>query len=182
MKRPYALTAALLSASLTPVARGLVAAADAVLPDVGQRLLQRLAVTNDPERETTLLAEMLAEDLARWPEQGWIVVDDYDNLALSVASQTFVETIVNRCSVNLLLAGPRRPAWVKARDLLAGLVLELPESVLAFTHDESAAVIGGGTQNVGPGVLAAAAHPRLGRLASAYRARGHDSQRGGSGS
>jgi DNA-binding CsgD family transcriptional regulator len=144
------------AADVTVVARGLVAAADAVLPDVGQRLLQRLAVTNDPERETTLLAEMLAEDLARWPEQGWIVVDDYDNLALSVASQTFVETIVNRCSVNLLLAGRRRPAWVKARDLLAGRVLELPESVLAFTHDESAAVIGGGAQNVGPGVLALA--------------------------
>jgi DNA-binding CsgD family transcriptional regulator len=142
------------AADVTVVARGLVDAADSVLPGAGQRLLQRLAVTSDPEREATLLAEMLAEELAHWPAHGWIVVDDYDRLAASVASETFVETIAAHSSVKLLLAGSSRPTWIKTRDLLAGRVLELPETALALSPEESAAVLDHGNESVGPGLVA----------------------------
>ena len=43
------------AADVSVVARGLVAAADEVLPGVGQRLLERLSATEDPEREACLL-------------------------------------------------------------------------------------------------------------------------------
>ena len=144
------------AADVTVVARGLVAAAGAIVPGAGERLLQRLAVTNDPEREATLLAGMLAEDLAGWPEDSWIVVDDYEHVAVSVASEAFVETIATRSPVKLLLAGRVRPVWVKASDLLASRALELPQGLLAFGPEEAAEVFGGTGGEVGPGLLALA--------------------------
>ena len=131
------------AADVSVVARALVAAADAVVPGAGRRLLQRLAVTDDPEREATLLAEMLAEDLDDWPAEGWILIDDYEYLAASVASEAFVETVVSRSPVSLLVAGQARPSWVAPRDILAGRVLEVAEGVLAMTNDEASEVLDG---------------------------------------
>jgi DNA-binding CsgD family transcriptional regulator len=136
------------------VARGLVAAADIVVPGAGRRLLQRLAVTDDPEREAILLAEMLAEDLDDWPTDGWIVVDDYENLAASVASEAFVETIVSRSPVRLLLAGTTRPSWAAPREILAGRVLELTERALAMTDDEASETFDGAHNELAQGLVA----------------------------
>jgi DNA-binding CsgD family transcriptional regulator len=144
------------AADVTVVARGLAAAAASVLPGAGQHLLQRLAVTSDPEREATLLAELFSEELRDWPTHGWIVVDDYDRLAVSVASERFVETIAANSSVQLLLAGSSRPSWIKPHDLLAGRVLELPGSVLELSPEESAALLDNGNERVGPGLVALA--------------------------
>ena len=47
------------AADVAVVARELAGATDAVVPGAGRRLLER-SVTADPEREATLLAEMLA--------------------------------------------------------------------------------------------------------------------------
>ena len=41
----------------------------------------------DPEREAALLAEMLAEDLVDWPARGLLVIDDYEYVAESAASE-----------------------------------------------------------------------------------------------
>jgi DNA-binding NarL/FixJ family response regulator len=142
------------AADVTVVARALVAAADAVVPGAGRRLLQRLAVTDDPEREAVLLAEMLAEDLDEWPAHSWIVVDDYEHLSASVASEAFVETVVSGSPVRLLVAGTVRPSWVAPRELLAGQVLELSERALAMTIEEAARVLEGARPERGPGLLA----------------------------
>ena len=142
------------AADVSVVARALVAAADAVVPGAGRRLLQRLAVTDDPEREATLLAEMLAEDLDVWPADGWILVDNYEYLAASVASEAFVETVVSRSPVRLLIAGQARPSWVAPRDILAGRVLEVAEGVLAMTNDEAFEVLDGAHAELAPGLVA----------------------------
>ena len=142
------------AADVSVVARGLVAAADVVVPGAGRRLLQRLAVTDDPEREAILLAEMLAEDLDDWPTDGWIVVDDYENLAASVASEAFVETIVSRSPVRLLLAGTTRPSWAAPREILAGRVLELTERALAMTDDEASETFDGAHNELAQGLVA----------------------------
>ena len=136
------------------VARALVSASDAVVPGAGSRLLQRLSVTDDPEREATLLAEMLAEDLDDWPERGWIVIDDYQYLAASIASEAFVETVVSRSPVQLLVAGEGRPSWVAAREILAGSVLELPETTLGMTAEEVERVLEGARPRLASGLLA----------------------------
>ena len=138
------------------LARGLVSAADTVLPGAGRRLLERLAVTEDPEREATLLAEMLAEDLDGWPAHGWIVIDDYQLLAASEASESFVETIVERSPVQLLVAGRVRPSWVQPLSILDGDVLEVPEGALAMTSDEVEEVLEGGRTELASGLVALA--------------------------
>ena len=142
------------AADVSVVARALVAAADAVVPGAGRRLLQRLAVTDDPEREATLLAEMLAEDLADWPAEGWIVIDDYEYLAASVASEAFVETVVSGSPVRLFVAGRAPPSWVAPRDVLAGRTLELAEGALAMTNDEAADVLEGSHDELASGLVA----------------------------
>jgi ATP/maltotriose-dependent transcriptional regulator MalT len=142
------------AADVTVVARALVAAAEAVVPGAGRRLLQRLAVTDDPEREAVLLAEMLAEDLAEWPSRAWMVIDGYEHLAASIASETFVETVASQSSVRLFVAGTARPSWIAPRDILAGRVLELSEGVLAMTVDEAAEVLEGSRAERVPGLVA----------------------------
>jgi DNA-binding NarL/FixJ family response regulator len=144
------------AADVAVAARGLVAAADAVLPGAGRRLLERLAVTEDPEREATLLAEMLAEDLGGWPAHGWIVLDDYQRLAASEASESFVETVVERSPVQLLVAGTARPSWVQPRSILDGDVLEVPEGALAMTADEVEEILAGGRTELASGLVALA--------------------------
>mgnify|MGYP002336287781 CR=1 FL=1 len=144
------------AADVAVVARGLVAATEQVVPGAGRRLLERLAVTDDPEREAVLLGEMLAEDLVEWPEGAWIVIDDYHNLAVSPGCEAFVETIVNRTPVRLVLASRIRPSWVTGRDLLYGDVLEIPQGALAMNAEEAEEVLEGGRSELTSGLLALA--------------------------
>ena len=106
-------------------------------------MLERLGITQDPEREAVLLAEMLAEDLGSWPDDGLVVIDDYHHLAESEATERFVETLAGAAPVGLLLASRVRPVWVPPRDILSGAVLEVPQSVLAMSTDEAELVLDG---------------------------------------
>ena len=142
------------AADVTVVARALVAAADVIVPGAGRRLLQRLAVTDDPEREAILLAEMLAEDLEDWPADGWIAVDDYEHLAASVASEAFVETVVSGSRVQLFVAGNVRPAWIAPRDILGARVLELSQASLTLTGGEAVEVLNGAHEDLAAGLVA----------------------------
>ncbi len=125
------------------VARGVARAAATVVPGAGSRMLERLGITQDPEREAALLAEMLAEDLVEWPDSGLLVIDDYQHVAESEASEMFVETLVARAPVLLLLASRVRPTWVETRSILSGAVLEVSQSALAMSADEAALVLDG---------------------------------------
>lgn len=144
------------AADVAVVARALVAAADAVVPGAGRRLLERLSVTQDPERESALLAEMLAEDLTDWPDHGWIVIDDYQHLAVSVASEAFVKTLVDRSSVRLIVCSRVRPGWVEPRSILVGEALEIPTTTLSMTLDEVTEVLEGARTDLSSGLVALA--------------------------
>jgi LuxR family transcriptional regulator, maltose regulon positive regulatory protein len=144
------------AADAAVTARALVAACDAVVAGAGRRLLERLAVTQDPEREVVLLAEMLAEDLAAWPDEGWIVIDDYQYLAASPSSEAFVQTIVDRSPVRLLIASRVRPSWVRPREILDGDVLEIPQTALAMSADEAEEVLDGARSDLTSGLVALA--------------------------
>jgi DNA-binding NarL/FixJ family response regulator len=124
------------------LARGLASAAATVLPGAGSRMLERLAITQDPEREAVLLAEMLAEDLGGWPDDGLLVVDDYHHVAESEASERFVEILAG-APVRLVLSSRVRPAWVRPRSILTGSVLEVPQAALALSADEAELVLDG---------------------------------------
>ncbi|MCZ7589645.1 MAG: LuxR C-terminal-related transcriptional regulator [Gaiella sp.] len=123
-------------------ARGLAGAAAAVLPGAGSRMLERLAITQDPEREAALLAEMLAQDLAVWPDEALLVVDDYHHLAESEGSERFVEILAGT-PVRLVLSSRVRPAWVRPRSILTGAVLEVPQAALTLNAEEAELVLDG---------------------------------------
>ena len=144
------------AADVAVTARALAAASNALVDGAGRRLLERLAVTQDPEREVTLLAEMLAEDLGGWPSGGWIVIDDYHHVALAAASEAFVETIVSRSPVQILVASQVRPSWVSARDILDGRVLEIPQTALAMSADEIEEILEGGMTELTPALVSLA--------------------------
>ena len=144
------------AADVAVTARALVTACDGVVDGAGRRLLERLAVTQDPERETTLLAEMLAEDLHEWPADGWVVIDDYQYIAAASAPETFVQTIVERSPVQLLIASRVRPAWIPARSILEGRVLEIPQTALAMSADEVEEILEGARIELTSGLVALA--------------------------
>ena len=135
------------------VARGIAKAVAVVVPGAGSRMLERLGITQDPEREAALLAEMLAEDLVDWPATGLLVIDDYHYVAESAASEQFVATLVERAPVLLLLASRVRPTWVETRSILSGAVLEIPQSTLAMSVDEADLVLDGARVET-PGLVA----------------------------
>lgn len=143
------------AADVAVVARGFAEAAADILPGAGGRMLERLAVTPDPDRDAELLAEMLAVDLATWPSDAWVVVDDYQWVAESRASDAFVGTIVANAPVQLLVAGRTRPSWVTSRDVLYGNVLEIGRAALAMTEEEIDLVLGS-ARDLAPGLLALA--------------------------
>jgi len=125
------------------VARGIARAAATVVPGAGSRMLERLGITQDPEREAVLLAEMLAEDLVEWPDAGLLVIDDYHHFGESEPSDRFVATIAEQAPVSWLLASRVRPAWIATRSILSGAVLEIPQSALAMSADEADLVLDG---------------------------------------
>src|SRR5512133_197236 len=65
------------SADVAALAVGLANAAAEIVPGAGERMRQRLRAADRPDEDVGILAEMLAEDLAGWPEDAWLVVDDY---------------------------------------------------------------------------------------------------------
>jgi ATP/maltotriose-dependent transcriptional regulator MalT len=144
------------AADVAVVARGLSTAAAVSVAGAGRRMLERLTVTEDPEREAILLAEMLVEDLQDWPDEGWIAIDDYQHLAISAASEAFVQTIVQQTPVRMLLASRVRPSWVSARSILDGKVLEIPQAALAMGAEEIEEVLEGARTELTAGLLALA--------------------------
>jgi DNA-binding CsgD family transcriptional regulator len=144
------------SPDVAVVARALATTCSQFFPGVDRRLLERLAATEDPEREAVLLAEMLSEDVCEWPRAAWIVIDDYHYLAASGASEAFVRTLVESSPLQVLIASRARPSWVKPRSILDGSVLEIPERALAMTADEVEEVLDGGPIELAPGLVALA--------------------------
>jgi LuxR family maltose regulon positive regulatory protein len=135
------------------VARELQAAIAPILPGAGRRMLERLSVTEDPEREAVLLGEMLAEDVVDWPTDAWIVIDDYEHLAVAEGPERFVEVLALRSPMQLLIASRVRPAWVHGKALLYGDVLEVTQAMLAMTTEEAAEVLEGGRLDLSSGLL-----------------------------
>lgn len=108
-------------------------------------------VTPAAYAEFEALAELLIEDLGTWPPDAWLVIDDAQYL---VEAGDFIESVVRQAPINVLLCTRQRPAWIAARDLLYGDVLEIGRHTLAMTHDEAAEVLRDTTASSGVVALA----------------------------
>src|SRR5919204_1433442 len=122
---------------------GLGDAARPIVPGAGERLRERARVGETPEEAVRPLAELLAEDLAAWPDDAWLVVDDYHLVAGSAAVEEFMDWLLTLAPVRLLVTSRRRPAWASARRILYGEIVEIGRDDLAMTSDEAARVIEG---------------------------------------
>jgi ATP/maltotriose-dependent transcriptional regulator MalT len=143
------------SSDVAALALGLAAAGGGSLPDVGGRLRGRLKTVNDAAAEAESLASDLAADFAEWPSETRLVVDDYHLLADNPAAEAFFDAFIHAAPIPLLIASRTRPAWVTAKKLLYGEVIELGRNVLAMTHDEAAEALAR-THDEIPGLFALA--------------------------
>ena len=56
-----------------------------------------------------MLVDLLSQDMADWPEDAWIIIDDYHLLKESATAEAFVEGIVQQSPVQVLIATRDRP-------------------------------------------------------------------------
>jgi len=102
---------------------------------------QRLRATDRPEEDAQILAEMLAEDLADWPEDAWLAIDDYHFASNALAPEAFVCALAELAPIRLLIATRRRPSWATARLRLYGTILEVDRTLLAMNDREALSVL-----------------------------------------
>lgn len=126
---------------IAAVAARIAAIVSTVVNGSGERMLTRLSVSTDPEAEATLLAEMLSKELASWPAEARLVIDDYQALAVSRACERFIGTLVREAPLRLLITSRRRPAWASSRLRLYGELFELRRDQLEMTPEEASEVL-----------------------------------------
>jgi ATP/maltotriose-dependent transcriptional regulator MalT len=129
------------TADVAALAASLADVVSEVIPEAGSRMVNRMRATGTPEQDVDILAELFAEDLADWPEDLWLVIDDYQFAMEASAPERFVDLLLRKASVQLLLTSRKRPTWASARRLLYGEVYELGRNELAMDHEEAGAVL-----------------------------------------
>ncbi len=130
------------SADVAALSAGIADAMSSVVPGAAERLRARLLVASGPDEAVQPLAEILSEDIAGWPDEAVLVLDDYHLVMESGAAERFVDCILTlNPSLRVLIATRQRPTWASARRLLAGDVAELLADVLAMTDAEAGAVL-----------------------------------------
>jgi LuxR family maltose regulon positive regulatory protein len=154
------------AADVAALAVGLAEATSEIVPGAGDRMRERLRATDRPEEEAQLLGEMLAEDLAQWPEDAWLAIDDYQFAMDSAAAEQFVDTLATDCPLQLLLTSRRRPSWASARRRLYGEVVEVDRTVLTMSDAEALEVLSPDAGDVSSLVAQAQGWPALIGLAA----------------
>jgi DNA-binding CsgD family transcriptional regulator len=129
------------TADVAALAAGLAALASGVIPDAGSRMMHRMRATGVPEEDVDILAELFAEDLVDWPDDTWLVIDDYQFAMEAAAPERFVDLLLRKSPLQVLLTSRKRPKWASARRLLYGEAYELGRNELAMDHDEAGEVL-----------------------------------------
>jgi LuxR family maltose regulon positive regulatory protein len=146
--------ASLASSDVAALAVGIAEAAALIVEGAGECIRERLRATNEPEPEPNVLAELLADDSAEWPDRSWLVIDDYH--FVSDAGERFIQHLYDVTPINLLITTRRRPRWATARRLLYGELTQVSTSSLAMSEDEAFEVLQASGESSLPGLVALA--------------------------
>jgi ATP/maltotriose-dependent transcriptional regulator MalT len=130
------------SADIAALIAGLSTATCGVSATVGHRASERVRATHQPESDAEILATLMAEDLASWPHDAWLAIDDYHFIASSPVAERFVEQLISGSAMNIVVTARRRPAWATARRILYGEIYELGPAALAMTEEEADVILG----------------------------------------
>jgi ATP/maltotriose-dependent transcriptional regulator MalT len=128
------------SADVAALSVGIAEAVSHILP-AGDRVRQRLRVPQVPDNAAEILAELLAHDLMAWPDNAWLVLDDYHQAMESKSAERFVEELVRLAPLRILITTRRRPTWVTARRVIYGEVTEFTQEQLSMTRVEATQVL-----------------------------------------
>ena len=155
------------SADVGAFSAGLADVVEPIVPGAGERVRQRLRVGDSTERLARPLAELLAEDLESWPEDGIVVLDDYHLMAESSPVEDFLDWLLTLAPIRVLVTTRRRPSWATARRFLYDEAVELGRDQLAMTDEEATRVLSGrSTESVRALVRQAEGWPALIGLAA----------------
>ena len=155
------------SLDVAALARSVHSSLAELSPACGSALVERLAVTADAAREAETLAEVLASDLTTgWNPRHWLVVDDYHVIAGSSPSERFVESLLLRVPLNVLLVSRQRPSWASARRILYGEIFEVERQALAMSAEEASLILNARPDYVDKLVAATGGWPAVLSLAS----------------
>ncbi|HET9461802.1 MAG TPA: hypothetical protein VFO56_07695, partial [Gaiellaceae bacterium] len=134
-------TARSASTDVAGLALGLARVCAALVGGCDERLREHLRALPAAAENIDTLAEILGEDLEAWPAEGWLVIDDYHEIAAEPKAERFVSSLLAAAPIQLLIASRQRPAWVSAKKILYGDVLELNQTALAMDSHEAADVL-----------------------------------------
>lgn len=126
------------------LAMGVHRAVSGLKADIGRILVERLAVSPNPQAEVEVLADVLTNDIGAWPEVSWLVIDDYQEIVDVAAAERFIEILLLRGDLNVLVLTRERPSWASARRILYGEISELGRDTLAMNRDEAAMLLARG--------------------------------------
>jgi len=118
------------------LAADLSRAVEAIVPGAGEALRAHLRGLDGRECDVWTLGRLLEQNLAEWPANAVLVVDDYHCVTESTSSDMLVGLLVEHTPLRLLLGTRRDPSWVSARHFVYGELLELSRGDLAMTPSE----------------------------------------------
>ena len=144
------------STDVAALALGLARAATKIVPECDARLREHLRALPAPAEHVDVLAELLGEDLAAWPADAWLVLDEYQEIVSAADAEKFVEALVAESPIQLLLASRQRPSWITSRRILYGEILELNQTELAMDGHEAAEVLADRNSASASGLVAVA--------------------------
>jgi ATP/maltotriose-dependent transcriptional regulator MalT len=130
------------SQDVAALALGVARVSSELVPGCDERLREHLRAVPTTGEKVGTLAEILAEDLVEWPSNGWLVLDEYHEIAAAHGPERFVEALVAAAPIQILIATRQRPSWVSTRGLLYGEFFELNQAALAMDSTEAAEVLG----------------------------------------
>lgn len=125
------------SSNLQAFSLDIASAAEQIVPRVGHAL--RARTTPTPARAA---AQALANDLTAWPDDAWLVVDDYHEAATCPDVDEFVGSLMDLAPIRLLVGTRSRPSWASTRRALYGELLQLGPSELALSAEEVTLLLG----------------------------------------
>ena len=126
------------------LALGLARTATEIVPGCDERLRAHLKAVAAPAANVDVLAEIIGEDLRSWPEDAWLVLDEYEQLCKEPDAEHFVELLCEDSPIQIIIASRQRPSWISGRTLMyGGLVVEVNQAQLAMDSAEAADVLAG---------------------------------------
>jgi LuxR family maltose regulon positive regulatory protein len=144
------------SRDVAALALGLARTATWLVSECDIRLREHLRAVPTAAQNVEVLADILGEDLADWPADGWLVIDEYQEIMESREAEHFVSALVAAAPIQVLIASRQRPSWVATRGLLYGEIFELNQTALAMDATEAAQVLGDGAVQSASGLVALA--------------------------